>query len=523
MDASTRSCLPVRRYLCTLALTLTTAVVACDQPTQPLFDDADGGVQSVITSVTPVDCSASALPGPKYLDLLVRLSTGEPAAGAVVTVLSPTHGVLCSGPAEANGRIRFEGLKHGAEVVISVRDEVNPNVVDLEIVPPNPVAAPLLADQPSDADNRQSPALFAGAGCVMRHELTWAGYLAARAAPCVITAPGVGAILQLGGNAPSIVTRVLDASNQPLSGVLVAALSPANTSSSDLTANCAVLPWVDQTECTTNSNGPALLQSLGLTGTDGRIALGVSFGSDALNPQPVVIETIAEQGGQTLFGTLVQTAGGEQSLLTSPGMCMVETVPDETEPSGTSELDIRSSAHSVGLTTSVADATGAPLAAPALVPVNSTLIVKLHVNASTIGGTGSYTLQYRLANGGIQSVRASFGIGAGHPDVCTVSAATGNGVGDGTAGPSFTGMCAPNATAPADLEAGRRAYTLFFVLTGVDASQLRSAEYDIRTDHDHLDPSRSHPAFDRGGVNFTGLNADSCPVRLNNDGRWLTV
>src|SRR5690606_2087410 len=150
-----------------------------------------------------------------------------------------------------------------------------------------------------------------------------------------------------------------------------------------------------------------------------------------------------------------------------------------------------------------------PLAAPALVPVNSTLVVKLNLHVSTVGGAGKYTLQYRGAKGGMKTVRATFTIDAAHPEACTVSAASGNGVGGAV---KFAGHCAPNPTQPADIAAGARAYTLFFVLSGV--ADVKSATYDIRTDHDHLDPSRSHPAYDRGGVNFTGLDATSCPIRL---------
>ncbi|HEX2166339.1 MAG TPA: hypothetical protein VHG09_03780, partial [Longimicrobiales bacterium] len=136
-------------------------------------------------------------------------------------------------------------------------------------------------------------------------------------------------------------------------------------------------------------------------------------------------------------------------------------------------------------------------------------------------GTGTYTLQYRLATGGMKTVRASFEIAAGHPELCTVSDGTGNGSGNGGSGPVFTGHCAPNPTAPDDVESGRRAYTLFFVLSGAEG--VTSANYDIHTDRDHLDPSRSDAAYLRGGVNFTGLDADSCPVRLNNDGRWIAL
>lgn len=501
------------------------AVAACDQPTQPhtaVSGDAAFSANTTGTTTLAVDCSASPLAGVQFIDLTVRTSAGPKAVGAVVAVLSPTHGVLCSGATDANGNVRFNGLAAGAAVVLSVRDEVSPNAVALEIVPPNPVAAPLLADLPTDAGNRQEPALLGGATCADLRALTWTSWVALKATPCIIPATGLTTTVKLVGSAPTITTKVLDASNQPLAGVIVAALSPATTTNADLPGACAGLPWIDQVECRTNSNGPALLQSLGLTGGDGRIALGVTFGPDALNREPVVIETIAEEGGQTLFGTLVQTEGGEQALLTAPGMCTVTSVLDSSEPAGFAELDIRSSAHSVGLSTSITDPAGAPFAAPSLVPVNGTLVVKLHIHASMTGGTGEYTMQYRLNRGGMNTVRASFAIGAGHPETCVVGAASGSGVG-GPGAPEFVGHCAPNTTPSADLGSGRRAYTLFFVLSGMDAASLVSAQYDIRTDHDHLDPSRSVPEYLRGAVNFTGLNATSCPVRLNNDGRWLTV
>jgi hypothetical protein len=426
-------------------------------------------------------------------------------------VVSPVHGVLCYGATDGDGRIRFDHLKKYAPVLLSIRDEVGLNALGLEIVPPNPVAAALLADQPSLPGNRQEPALLGGTLCNELRPLTWASYLELKNLPCYVT--GTAVTLQLVGGAPTRATRVLDASNEPLGGVIVAALSPATTTSSDLALNCMVLPWIDQQECTTNSNGPALLQSIGLTDADGRIALGVSFGG---NGQPVVIESIAEEDGQTLFGTLFETTGGEQTLLTSPGMCVVETVPDYSQPSGVSKLDIISSAHSVGLSTAVDPAS--PLAAPALVPVNGTLVVKLSIHATAHGGTGEFGLQYRLATGGIRTVRATFTIPSGHPGTCTVSAGSGKGIGDGV---TFEGHCAPNVQAPSDIEPGRKAYTLFFVLSGVDG--VKSAEYAVQTDRDHLDPSRSHPAYLRGRVNFTGLDADACPVRLNNDGRWIAL
>src|SRR5690606_16355321 len=136
-------------------------------------------------------------------------------------------------------------LAEGAAVLLSVRDEVSPNVVALEIVPPNPIAAPLLADQPTDAGNRQEPALLGGASCYDWRALTWASWLALKSNPCIITPTGLVINLKLAGHAPTITTRVLDASNQPLAGVIVAALSPATTTNFDLDGACAVLPWID--------------------------------------------------------------------------------------------------------------------------------------------------------------------------------------------------------------------------------------------------------------------------------------
>lgn len=506
-----------RRIIPTAALLLLAAAGACDQPTAPLAVDPNVHTDSFqsITLVpsNSVDCSASPLGGLKSMDVNVKLSTGGTAAGIVVAVLSPEHGILCYGATNSTGTVRFEGLARYAPVLLSVRDEVNLNALQLEIVPPQPVSASLLSDFPSLMDNRQAPALVGGELCNQVQPLTWAAYTQLKGEPCLISGEPVN--VQLTGHAPQLHTRVLDASSRPLQGVVVAALSPATITSADLETLCAILPWIDQQECITNSNGPALLQSLGLTDNDGRIGLGVSFGG---TDQPVVIETIAEEGGQTLFGTLFQTAGGQHTLLTSPGMCTVETVIDSSEPSGGSELDIRSSAHSVGLTTELADPSN-PFSAPALVPVNSTLVVKLNLHASVIGGTGTYTLQYRDATGGNKTLRASFSIDAGHPEVCTVTDGSGSGVGSPT--PRFAGHCAPNPVPPADLAAGRRAYTLFFVLSGVEG--VTSAEYDIHTDRDHLDPSRADPSYLRGGVKFTGLDAESCPVRLNNDGRWIAL
>ncbi|HEX2167727.1 MAG TPA: hypothetical protein VHG09_10900, partial [Longimicrobiales bacterium] len=301
------------------------------------------------------------------MNVTVTLSTGSKAAGVVVTVLSPEHGVLCYGATNSDGQVRFRNLGQNAQVLLSVRDEISLNALLLEIVPPSPVSASLLSDAPSIASNRQEPVLVGGDTCDDDRPLTWANYMELRAQPCLLTGESVDLHLQLNGNAPQLHARVLDASNQPLSGVIVAALSPATTTSSNLELLCPVLPWIDQEECLTNSNGPALLQSLGLTDADGRIGLGVSFGRDG---QPVVMETIAEEGGQTLFGTLFQTTGGEHSLLTSPGMCTVEKVEDSSEPSGSSELDIRYSAHSVGLATALTDPSS-PVSVPALVPVNS--------------------------------------------------------------------------------------------------------------------------------------------------------
>lgn len=495
-------------------LALLAGTMACDQPTAPqAADSAAGTLQNIVAATTNiVDCSASALPGIQSIEARVLLSTGATAAGIVVTVISPAHGVLCYGATESDGRVRFANLEANAKVLLSVRDEVSLAALGLEIVPPNPVAAFQLADGPSLPFNRQEPALFGGAACNRVGALTWAIYEELRDVGCPVANQSV--TIELKGQAPQIGTLVLDASNQPLDNVIVAALSPATTTNASLPALCAILPWIDQDECVNNSNGPALLQSLGLTGPDGRISLGVSFGQFG---QPVVIETIAEEGGQTLFGTLFETTGGERSLLTSPGMCTVETVLDFSQPSGVSELDIISSAHSIGLSTYVDPA--APLSAPALIPVPGTLVVKLYVHATAIGGSGDYTIQYRGATGGIRTVRASFEIGADHPDMCTVSAGSGNGISNG--GPQFAGHCAPATTPPAGMEAGRRAYTLFFVLSGVDG--VTAAQYDIRTDRDHLDPSRSDPAYLRGGVNFTGLGAAACPVRLNNDGRWIAL
>jgi hypothetical protein len=501
----------------TAALFLIAAAFACDQPTAPGAVDpkTDAALQHIaFFPPNSVDCSDSMLGGSRSMEVRVRLSTGGTAAGVVVAVLSPVHGLVCAGATDGAGVIRFEGLRKNAAVLLSVRDEVSPNVLKLEIVPPSPVSAADLADHPTFVGNRQAPALLGGELCSDVRPLTWASYVELRAEPCLVSGHTVK--IQLTGYAPQLHTRVLDASNQPLPGVIVAALSPATTTSADLQAHCMVLPWIDQQECTTNSNGPALLQALGLTDSDGRIGLGVSFGDDG---QPVVIETIAEEGGQTLFGTLFHTTGGEHALLTSPGMCTVETVVDTSEPAGRSELDIRSSAHSVGLSTQLQDPSN-PFGAPALIPVNSTLVVKLNLHVSEVGGSGRYTLQYRQRTGGMKTVRAEFTIGAGHPETCTVSDGSGKGV--GSAGmPQLAGHCAPVPVAPDGVESGRRAYTLFFVLTGVDG--VTSAQYDIRTDHDHLDPSRSDPAYLRGSVNFTGLNAESCPVRLNNDGRWIAL
>jgi hypothetical protein len=499
------------RHLVAL-LGLAAAIGACDQPTAPHAVEAvnDPALISFVPSYM-VDCSDSPLAGDRWLSVRVKLSTYETMAGIVVAVISPEHGVLCYGATNADGQVKFANLKQDAAVLLSVRDEVSLNAMSLEIVPPNPVGAAQLADEPSLPGNRQEPALVGGASCTDIRALTWATYDELRFDPCKVNDNSVTLVMK--GHAPQLGTRVLDASNQPLAGVLVAALSPATTTDSDLPTLCAVLPWIDQFECLTNSNGPALLQSLGLTDADGRISLGVSFGG---NGQPVVIETIAEEGGQTLFGTLFETTDGVRELLTSPGMCTVETVMDGSQPSGTSQLDIISSAHSVGLSTSVDPMN--PLSAPALIPVPGTLVVKLNIHATPVGGAGSYTLQYRLGTGGMNTVRASFAIDAGHPDMCTVSAGSGNGLGGGV---EFQGHCAPNTSQPADMESGRRAYTLFFVVSGVDG--VSSAQYNISTDRDHLDPSRSDPAYLRGGVNFTGLNAAACPVRLNNDGRWIAL
>jgi hypothetical protein len=145
-----------------------------------------------------------------------------------------------------------------------------------------------------------------------------------------------------------------------------------------------------------------------------------------------------------------------------------------------------------------------------LIPVPTNLVIKVIIDTYRDGGVGEFDLKFRLEGSSRQlRVNTSFSISAPPSGVCTVGTANGNGLAGGA---SFLASCAqvPGTT---------NQYQLFFELRNLPATPTE-ALYTVKTDGDHLDPERSLDAFERGAAKFLDLKPASCPVRLNNDGRW---
>ncbi|MGH7445251.1 MAG: hypothetical protein ACREKM_10255 [Longimicrobiales bacterium] len=494
------------RMNCLLALG---AFTACEQPTSPSETSRPDAVVVSATSAVPttsvVNClpMAGSLGGDRTVQFVVTLSDGvTPADGAVVTAISPQFGPACWGATDADGLVALMGLKEGAVFIFSVRDEVSLDVPRLEIVPPDPLSGLAFEDDPTDAANRHAAMLLGGAACDDLRPLTWSSYEVLHAMPCVLTED-----LDLGvelAATEAVTATVLGPSGNPLANVIVAAVSPATLSGTDLTTPCAKMPFRDQQECVNNSHGPAMLQAMNVTGSDGKVNLGVYIGVN----DPIVFEAIFEQDGLTQFATIV--SGEQMTVLLSPGMCDVETVVDASAPKKRPDVDILSTSSSVGMVARDVD----PLRpGPELMPVPTALVVKLRVRVSGDGGDGQFALTYRTADAtGAFKVRANFTVPAA-PGECTVDAGMGSGV---AAGAAFTGSCAlvPGTTDE---------YILFFQTSGLSAAGVVEALYDIRTDGDHTDPARSGPQYERGAISITRLTPQVCPVQFNNDGRWNTA
>lgn len=479
-------------------------LAGCDQPTAPSATPAaDIAAAQTTLPAYAVDCvpMAGSLAGDKAVRFTVVLSDGtSPAQGTVVTAINPEFGPTCWGATDANGQVALVGLKRGAGFVFSVRDEVSLDAPRLEIVPPDPLSGLSFGDVPTDAANRHAAMLLGGASCDDLRPLTWSSYDVLHSAPCLMTEHRDLSVT-LAATTTSTAT-FLGPSGEPLANVIVAAISPATLTSTDLPTSCAKMPFRDQQECVNNSHGPAMLQAMGLTGPDGTVDLGAFGGPN----DPVVIEAVFEQNGLTQFATLI--SGEQMTALLSPGMCDVETVVDENKPGKYPKVDILSTSSSVGMVARDAD----PLSpGPELMPVSSTLIVKLRVKVSHNGGDGDFGLQYRTAESKkLHTILADFAI-----DTATDECLVGEGSGDGMKpGVTFTGTCA-------QVPGTEDEYILFFQTDGLEG--IVEAMYGARTQDDVTSPLPGDPQYERGVISITRLAPAVCPVQFNNDGRWNTA
>jgi hypothetical protein len=501
------------RTLFVSTLVLTAALSACDQPTEvePALDPAFAPAPPPLTTVS---CAGTDIGGRKNVQVKVLLSTEANANGAVVTLVSKQDGPQCYGTTKTDGIVLFTDVAQGAEIFVTARDEVTEEVAKLEIIPPEiPNSAAELAkfnDSPSATPSRQVPMLLSGTACTDSTALSWANWSAKNGAPCVVPGPGLNLTIKFSANAHTTNLTLLDPSGAELENVIVAALSPWNFNDpQSRPAACDLARWVANCEDPTLSSGPALIQSLDLTDSDGFVSLAHSHANTLT--QPIVLEAITAHNDLTFFGTVTQGSGTVQM---APGMCTIATVVDSMD-SSIPDVDIQYTQHSVGMS-------WGPNATPTA--INNALVVRAEVWATTAGGAGRYDLSWQTGGSPARSVRADFNIPSGGANLCTEFSWSGNGLND----VDEQGYCAKSAD-QTGVPSGRTAYTLYFVLTGVP-EPITDAFYTLNTVQDGIDPSKSSNT--RAAISFNGapppvtdddtLNRLSCPVPENNDGRFGT-
>jgi hypothetical protein len=484
------------------------AQAACDGPVQPEMDRVEsfGGGAAQISLSGGTDCRPMAAPGlsgSSSAQITVKLGSGKRAAGAVVMAVSPTAGPVCWGTADANGFVQLMYLSGTAPLFFTVRDEIPVDAPWLEVVPSDPSVDLNLFDDPAQAGERAAPLLLGGTTCVETLGFSWDNYMTVLGGNCTL-GEGLSTTVILPAAHAVLDPLILDPAGNPVQGVILAALSPATLVEADLIARCAEIPFLDQAECVA-SNGPGFVHAMDVTGANGRPTLGLAVGSG-----PMVLEAIASHSdGTTFFGTIITDGSSPiPTTVLAPGICIVTRLDDASQPSGSADLDIQYTAHGVGM---IAQDVNPSLPGAELIPVPTNLVVKVIIDTYGDGGVGEFDLKFRLEGSSRQlRVNTSFSISAPPSGVCSVEAGNGNGL--TTTGASFTASCAqvPGTT---------NQFQLFFELRNLPAPPTE-ALYTVKTDGDHLDPERSLDAFERGAAKFLDLKPASCPVRLNNDGRW---
>jgi hypothetical protein len=495
-----------------------TAIVACDQPTNVAVDRVDG-LSSTLSNT--VDCLASPIGGGNGKTVVVNVSLSQPWSGAtlgssvLVTLVSPTDGPVCE--AAANPVATFQNVANGAKFVVQVRDEVNESASQVQIAPPHPGAGvvTLVADAPSIPGVHHRPTLISGGtACGTLQALTWANYVGSFATPCQVPNGGApGSTYAISAPLPSVGgvqgTLVGMPDGTIYENVIVSALSPwTGGSLTDQQAACNLLVWLSEarkTECGTPalSDGAAVLQAMVAAKSDKTFSIGsVAAGS------PLVIETVLAGNGFTFFGTATPNAAGSYNVYVVPGMCRVDddnTVVDETNPNNAT-LDILRTFSTIGLRTFATS----PLDPMTLEPVRSTAIVGAIIQANA-ADKGEFAMSYRLSSGGgTLSVKATFSIDP-QTGACLMNSGSGSGLGL-IAGSTvaYLGTCARTSAT---------IFKLAFVLTGLPLDVNRSTmSYTLKAGRDNIDAARF--SLLKGAIPYMGQDDETCPVPTNNDGRY---
>jgi hypothetical protein len=512
------------RTLFVSTLVLTAALTACDQPTTvesglaPAFAPLPPGV-------VPVSCADTEISGNKEVRVAVKLSGGAVAApGVVVTLVGEQEGPQCYATTnDPDGIVVFTNVAQGAEIFVVARDQMKESVAKLETIPPD-ISGDLqvLFNAPDVTRARQTPTMLTGSSCTVALPWSWKSWAQAfGVSPCVVPGPGLDLTLTMDSEAEITTLTLVDPDGTKLENVVVSALSPwYDGIQADA---CAKMPWVVAApwDCadTSDSSGPALIQSVDVTNSDGKVELSHV---EQTETTPIVLEAITvDASGQVFFATIMDAIGGTDfaTVQMAPGMCSIVRVEDLID-SSIPAVDIMFSEHSVGMKWDDAIPT----------EINNVLIVRAEVHATLAGGAGTFDLTWQPeGKTKALSVRAAFTIPAGHEEQCSTPMTwSGNGL---SALVARRGYCAGSENDTGEpLGEGRMPYALYFVVTLPETVVLKDAWYKLSTVQDGIDPSKALNF--RAGISFNGelppntsddtLNRDSCPVRENNDGRFDT-